>query len=82
METLIILVKLLCAHLCSDLLVKHLCAKAQKIKIFPRGNDNICKKNRTFVTEYVSYTRREVRTNRDTKPLSSKNVRQSGQLIC
>ena len=61
---------------------RNLCAKTQKIKIFPRGNDNICKKNRTFVTEYVSYNRREVRTNRDTKPLSSKNVRQLRQLIC
>lgn len=61
---------------------KVLCVKTQKINILPRGNDNICKKNRTFVQEYVSYTRREVRTNRDTKPLSRKNVRQLGQLIC
>ena len=63
--------------------VKHLCAKTQKIKIFPRGSDNICKKNRTFVvTEYISYNRREVRTNRDTMPLSSKNVKQLGLLMC
>ena len=61
---------------------RNLCAKTQKIKIFPRGNDNICKKNRTFVViEYISYNRREVRTNRDTKPLSSKNVRQLRQLM-
>lgn len=57
------------------------CKNAGNQYFFER-KDNICKKNRTFVPEYVSYTIREVRTNRDTKPLSSKNVRQLGQLIC
>lgn len=61
---------------------KALCVKTQKIKNFLRGNYNKCKKSRTFVPEYVSYTIREVKTNRDTKPLSSKNVRQLGQLMC
>ena len=41
-------------------IAKHLCAKTQKSKIFPRENDSICKKSRNFVAKYISYSRRDV----------------------
>lgn len=58
-------------------IVKYLCAISLKIKLFPKGNDNKCKKSRTFAIECISYNIRYAEFKEDTKPQSGKNVRPS-----